>query len=85
MVKSMPCDAAGGVALRPAFLDERASFRGSLQGVGDRRAKFSDRPMVVSRRRREAKPELSHVGALSVTHVISHFVPVTAAAARTLA
>lgn len=85
MVQRVPCDAAGGVALRPAFLNGRLSFRGSPKDVGDRGPKLNDRVRVVPAGRLEAKAELSHVGALGVTHVVRHFVPVAAATPGTLA
>jgi hypothetical protein len=85
MIQEVPGNPAGGVALRPAFLDKRHPLRGSPNGVSDRGSKFRDRATVVSVRRVEAKPELSDIGALRVTHVIRHLVPVAATAAGTFA
>src|ERR1700682_6217962 len=85
MVQRMPGNAASPVTLRPAPFCERRALRRSLNGVSDGGAKFRGRAMVVPVRRREAKPELPHVGALGVAHVIGHFVAVATAAARTFA
>src|SRR6267378_7910095 len=82
VVQRVPCDAARSIPLRPALLHWGVAIRGSLQGVGDGAPKCCDRSTVVPIRHLEAKAELSDVGALGITHVIGHFVPVAATAAR---
>src|SRR5947208_8048118 len=84
VVKYVPGDPTGGVALRPALLHERATLRRLAQDVGDGLSEFADGGAIGTVGLAETQPELSHVGGFGSQHVVGDLVAVAAATTGTL-